>query len=209
MKQLLISSTSTIALGVILSGLVIFDASATDIGKLTENCVNCHGKDGVSSESDVPTIGGYSEQYLIDSMDTYKDKDRPCAETEYREGKNKGSRTDMCKIAEELSDEDTEEIAAFYANKEFVPAMQSVDLAKAALGAKIHKSNCEKCHEDGGMSADDDAGILAGQWMPYLESSFKDYVSGERAQPKKMKPKMDKLNDKDIESLIHYYGSLQ
>jgi len=142
-------------------------------------------------------------------MAIYKDKERPCIESEYREGDNKGSKTDMCKIAEKLSDEDIEEIAKFYSSKEFVPAKQTFDPAKAALGAKIHKTNCEKCHEDGGSSTDDDAGILAGQWMPYLQQSLKDYVSGERPQPKKMKPKMDKLDETDIDSLVHYYGSLQ
>ena len=73
---------------------------------------------------------------------------------------------------------------------------------------------CEDCHgkkgnEDGGSSADDDAGILAGQWMPYLEDQFKEYASDKRPMPKKMKPKMEKLTDDDIKALIHYYGSLQ
>jgi len=209
MKKIVIRLTSTVALGAMLSGLVVFETSAADIGELTRACADCHGKDGASTESDIPIIGGISEQYVLDSMAVYKEKERPCAETEYRTGENKGSKTDMCKIADDLSDEEIEELAKFFAGKEFVTVKQTTDPEKAALGAKLHETGCEKCHEDGGRSTEDDAGILAGQWMPYLEQSFKDFISGDRAQPKKMKPKMEKLDATDIENLIHYYGSLQ
>lgn len=209
MKQAVIKLISTTALGAMLSGLIIIDASATDIGKLTETCTDCHGKDGASEDSDVPIIGGMSEQYMLDSMATYVAKDRPCPEYEYEQGPNKGKKTSMCKIAEDLSEDETKELAKFYASKEFVRAKQTTDPEKAARGKKIHKTNCEKCHEDGGSSPDDDAGILAGQWMPYLESSFKDYALDKRTQPKKMKPKMDKLSDTGTEDLIHYYGSFE
>jgi sulfide dehydrogenase cytochrome subunit len=198
-----------IALSAMLSGFVIPNASATDIGALIEFCSDCHGQDGISTESDVPIIGGFSEQYLLDSMIAYIDKDRPCPETEYREGDNKGSKTDMCKIAEELSEENIEEIAEFYASKEFVPAKQTFDPGKAASAAKIHEANCEKCHEDGGSSPDGDSGILAGQWTPYLKSALKAFTSGDREMPERMQPKMEKLSDTDIEALLHYYGSLQ
>lgn len=209
MKQLIISLTSTVALSVMLSGLVNFEASAAGISKLTETCSDCHGKDGASSESDVPIIGGFSAQYIIDSMVAYQDKDRPCPETEYREGDNKGSKTDMCKIAEELSEENIEEIAEFYAGKEFVPAKQAFDQAKAASAARIHEKYCEKCHEEGGSSPDGDSGILAGQWTPYLKSALKAFTSGDREMPERMQPKMEKLSDTDIEALLHYYASLQ
>jgi len=209
MKKIVIRLTSTLALGAMLSGLVVFEISAADIGKLTQSCTDCHGKDGVSSESDIPIIAGFSEQYMLDSMAIYKDEERPCLETEYRAGENKGSKTDMCEIANDLSDEEVEEIAEFYASKKFVAAKQTTDPEKAARGEKIHEASCEKCHEDGGRSSEDDAGILAGQWMSYLEQSFKDYAAGDRAQAKKMKPKMEKLDGTDTENLIHYYGSLQ
>jgi len=196
---------STIAL---IGSLIIVEAQAVDLDTLAENCTNCHGKDGASTESTVPTIGGISEQYMIDSMATYKDRDRPCIEVEYLEGAEKGSKTDMCKFTDELSDSDIEALASFYADKDFVRAKQSFDPEKAARGQKIH-DNCEKCHEDGGSSVEDDAGVLAGQWMPYLELTFKSYRSGERVMPKKMKPKMEKLTDQGIEDLLNYYGSLQ
>jgi len=192
-----------------LGSFPFIDASAADVTKLVEECVECHGKDGASTESEVPIIGGYSAQYIIDSMTAYQGKERPCPEAKYRSGKKKGQKTDMCKEAKELSAEDVKAVAKYFAGKKFVRAKQKFDPAKAKQGEKIHDANCKKCHEDGGSSPGDDAGILAGQWMPYLEHSFKEYSSGKRPQPKKMKPKMDKLNSADTEALIHYYGSFQ
>jgi sulfide dehydrogenase cytochrome subunit len=91
----------------------------------------------------------------------------------------------------------------------FVRAKQTFDADLASKGKGIHALECKKCHEDGGSSPDDDAGILAGQWMPYLEDQFEEYASGKRPMPKKMQPKMEKLSAEDTKALIHYYGSFQ
>jgi sulfide dehydrogenase cytochrome subunit len=115
----------------------------------------------------------------------------------------------MCKVAADLSEEDAELVADHYAGKPFVRAKQTFDAELAKKGKSIHALNCKKCHEDGGSSPDDDAGILAGQWMPYMEDQFKEYASGERPMPEKMQPKMDKLSEEDTKALIHYYGSFQ
>ena len=189
--------------------LAALGASAADLGKLTEQCAYCHGKDGASAESTVPTIGGVSAFFLADTMAIYKDEARPCVEAEYLDGPDKGSKTDMCKIAAELSDDDVEALADFYAGKPFVRARQDFDAAKAEEGAKVHDRQCEKCHADGGASAEDDAGILAGQWTPYLKQVFGHYDAGEREMPKKMKPKYEKLDAAEKEALLHYYASLQ
>ena len=76
-------------------------------------------------------------------------------------------------------------------------------------GEKIYDKACAKCHDEGGSLPDDDAGILAGQWMPYLEQAFKEFASGERPMVKKMKPKVEKLEPADIEALVNYYGSFK
>lgn len=169
--------------------------------------MDCHGKDGVSTESDVPIIAGASEAYLTDSMADYREKSRPCPESKYRTGDKKRPATDMCRIATGLSQADAAKAVAYFASKPFVPAKQHVDAQKAAVGKKLHALHCEKCHADGGRSAEDDAGVLAGQWMPYLQSSMKEFMGGKREMPEKMKPKVEKLSAGDIEALIQYYGS--
>ena len=195
-----------IPLAVILWSLANGPAAANEKAK---ECMDCHGKDGVSTESDVPSIGGFSAQYIIDSMVAYADGDRPATESKYRGGDTDRAPTDMAKIAKELDEGAVEEVANYFAERKFVPRQQAFDAAQAATGEKIHARECEKCHEDGGSSPDDDAGILAGQWMDYLRHSFKEYASGDRSMPKKMKPKMEKLSEADVEALIHYYASLQ
>jgi sulfide dehydrogenase cytochrome subunit len=200
---------SSLCIGTLLYGLVILDAAAADIATLIAPCEDCHGKDGASQEPEIPTIGGYSAVYITDSLAAYRDKTRPCEDVKYPTGEHKGDSTDMCKVAADLSEEDAALVADHYAGKPFVRAKQEFDADLAARGKGIHTLNCKKCHEDGGSSPDDDAGILAGQWMPYLEDQFEEYAEGERPMPKKMKPKMEKLSEDDIKALINYYGSFQ
>lgn len=184
-------------------------AAAADVNALAGGCAECHGKDGASTESDVPIIGGYSAKYLADSLANYKNKARPCPQTKFRSGPHKGDSSDMCTIAGKLSDEDMKAIAGYLATKPFVRARQSADPAKAASGQKIQEAHCKKCHEDGGSSADDDAGILAGQWMPYIRHTFEEFSSGQRPMPKKMKPKFTELTKDDVEALVNYFGGFK
>ena len=184
-------------------------AGAADVNTLLENCAGCHGKDGASTESDVPIIGGYSAKYITDSLANYKNKARPCPEVKYRAGTHKGEAMDMCTVAGKLSDPDVKAIADYLSKKQFVRAKQSVDAAKAAQGKKVQEAQCEKCHDAGGSSADDDAGILAGQWMPYIRHTFEEFGSGKRPLPKKMKPKFQQLTKDDIDALVNYFGSFK
>ncbi len=198
-----------LVLGVMFSGAVIKDTEAGDIASLTAPCEDCHGKDGASQESKIPIIGGMSAAYISDALTTYQEKSRPCPDVKYPAGEHKGETTSMCKSTENLSEEDIGLIADHYAGKPFVRAKQTFDADLAALGKGIHDLNCKKCHEDGGSSSDDDAGIMAGQWMPYLEEQFKEYVSGKRPMTEKMQPKIEKLSADDIKALVQYYGSFK
>ena len=184
-------------------------ARAADAATLVSTCANCHGKDGASTESDVPIIGGYSAKYLTDSLQNYRNKARPCPQAKFRAGPHRGESSDMCAIAGKLSDEDIGLIAGYLSAKPFVRAHQTADAAKAARGQQIQEGHCKKCHEDGGSSADDDAGILAGQWMPYIRHTFEEFSSGQRPIPKKMKPKFDELSKDDVDALVNYFGSFK
>jgi sulfide dehydrogenase cytochrome subunit len=194
---------------VALMSLAVSASAWADIGAVLDTCAACHGKDGASTESDVPIIGGYSAKYLADSLANYKNKARPCPEVKYLAGVLKGQSADMCAIAGKLSDADTAAIADYLSKKPFVRASQTVDAAKVARGKQLHDAHCMKCHEDGGSSPDDDAGILAGQWMPYVRHTFEEFSSGKRPIPKKMKPKFDELTKDDVDALVNYFGSFK
>ncbi|MDH4107123.1 MAG: cytochrome c-553 [Gammaproteobacteria bacterium] len=191
-------------------GWLVSPLAQADVSDIVKECDSCHGADGVSTESKIPTIAGFSEFVFEEYMYQYQDEARPCREVEYPSGDEKGTKTTMCEEAAELSEEQISELTGYYAGKSFKAATQEFDAALAAEGASIHKRDCEKCHTDGGSYAGDDAGLLAGQWMGYLQQVFADYAAGERSMMEdKMKEKVDALDEASTKALIHYYASQQ
>jgi sulfide dehydrogenase cytochrome subunit len=184
-------------------------AGASHANELIESCSGCHGDKGVSRWNDMPTIAGQAEFYQSEQLFIYREKARPCAETEYRQGDTTRPPSDMCRIAEDLSDDQIEGLAKAYAELPFVPARQEFDPALAAAGEAIHEKHCDRCHTEGGTNVEDEAGMLGGQWMGYLETTFAEYAAGEREQPEKMEEKLKLLSDADVKALVHYYASQQ
>jgi len=183
----------------LLGSLISINASAATPGAsmLANTCAGCHGTNGSSVGPASPTIAGISVDYFIETMEAYKKAERPS--------------TIMSRIAKGYTEEEIKLMAKFFAKQEFIRQPQKHNAKLAKKGKKIHKKYCEKCHEDGGASSEDDAGILAGQWEPYLRYSMKDFTSGARSMEKKMKKKMNSLQkdhgDAGIDALIHYYSS--
>jgi len=60
--------------------------TAADFEALIKDCNDCHGNDGVSEWSDVPTIAGVSAFVVSDAMYFYRDEDRLCDESKCRQG---------------------------------------------------------------------------------------------------------------------------
>ena len=183
--------------------------AAADLNATIEMCNSCHGDDGVSQWDDMPTIAGIDAFVGSEALYVYQDEARPCAMSDFRQGDTSRAATNMCAVAAELDDETIEALADHYAKLPFVPAKQDFDAAKAAAGEAIHEAKCSRCHSDGGSNPEDEASILAGQWMGYLRTTFKEYAAGDREQLDKMKEVMDALSADDTEALIHYYASQQ
>ena len=158
-------------------------------------CAACHGYNG-SSVGIIPSIAGNTEEYFTETMEAFKSGERKS--------------TVMGRIAKGYSSEEIKKMAKFFASKPAVPMAQEFDAQKAALGAKLHKESCNKCHEDGGKSGEEDP-ILAGQSMLYLQYSMADFKNKDRKPVKKMSKKVKEVLDKHgpegLEALIHYYGS--
>ena len=190
-------------------GLFASASAVADLDAIVEDCNGCHGDDGVSQWTDVPTIAGVPEFVHSDALYLYRDEARPCAESDYKQGDTSRAATTMCAVVADLDDDTIDEIAAHYFALPFVAAKQEVDADLAAAGKAVHDAECDRCHSEGGSNPDDEAGILAGQWMGYMEATFAEYASGDRDQPKKMKEKMDALSADDTKALIHYYASQQ
>jgi len=196
-------------LGAMLSLSVAGGAWAADVNAIVAGCANCHDKDGVSTSANVPIIAGLSAAYITDEIANYKKKERPCPQTEVRAGDKKGTKTDMCEVVKDLTDADAKSVADFFAGKKFAPANQSFDAGQAKKGQQIHAQNCEKCHSKNGSLADDDSGILAGQWTPYLKEQLALFTSGKRVADPKMKPVIARLDNDAFDALLNYYASLK
>ena len=104
-------------------------------------------------------------------------------------------------------------MAGYFAKQKFTAADQPSDAAMAKKGAKLHDKYCEKCHAEGGTSAEDDAGVLAGQGTQWVRWSIDDFQAGHREMPKKMKKQLEKMLSKEgtasIDALLNYYASQQ
>lgn len=183
--------------------------AAADVDALMENCNGCHGDNGVSQSSDVPTIAGIAEFVHVDALFIYQDEARPCAESKYRQGDTSRPAATMCAIAADLSEDDIETLAAAYSALPYVKAKQDFDAAKAAAGKALHDEHCDRCHSEAGTNPDDEASMLGGQQMGYLRDTFAAYADETREQPGKMKEKLDAMSADEIEALVHYYGSVQ
>jgi len=64
-------------------------------------CAGCHGPDGISTNPLWPNLAGQKEQYLIKTMKEYRDSTRPDP--------------NMAAYAQTLSDQEIEDLAAYYA----------------------------------------------------------------------------------------------
>ncbi len=180
-------------------GLLAFSAQAElpSAEMLAYTCVGCHGTNGVSGGPATPTIAGISEEFFIENMQGYRSDEIPS--------------TIMGRIAKGYSDEEIALLAGYFSSQPFVAAKQDSDPELAAKGAKLHDKYCEKCHAEGGTSAEDDAGILKGQWTPYVNWTLADYHSGSREMTKKMKKQMNKMiekkGDEAFPQILNFYAA--
>ncbi|MFK7816560.1 MAG: cytochrome c [Gammaproteobacteria bacterium] len=211
----------TTLLGILVGICFVSPASADGASAemLSDTCLGCHGPAGISQGPATPTISGMSELYIIGAMLAYKydndeDKVDEIIEADIElEDVEYFARTStvMNRIAKGYSESEIKMMAKHFANLPFESANQNVDEAQAKSGAALHETHCEKCHENGGSSAEDDAGVLAGQWVPYLEYTMADYASGDREMPKKMKKQMEEAHaasgDEAMRDLIQFYAN--
>ncbi len=192
-----------------IAGFVLSAAHAAPDPAVLKECTDCHGDKGISTHDDIPTVAGMSELYLSDNLRFYKNKERACRESKYRDGDTNRPATTMCDVVAKLTDDQIDQLAAYYAGLPFQKAKQPFDQAKADHGAEVHDRYCEKCHENAGSSSADDAGLLAGQWTKYLKGAFEEYDSGKRLMTEKMQVKYEQIGADEKEALLHFYASQQ
>ena len=215
--QTTIKVTGLLLIGILLHGNAVADQAAASM--IVDTCVACHGNEGQSVGPAIPSLSSMSPNYLMGAMLAYKYDDPEeleavidgDADFEDVEAFPRYS-TIMGRIAKGYTEEEIKLIGDYFSDKAIHLPAQEFDADSAAKGKKLHKKYCEKCHEDEGKYAEDDTGVLAGQWKPYFVYSMRDFANGDRAMPKKMKNKLSEMTDsvgpESIEQLADYYASI-
>lgn len=164
---------------------------------LVSGCFGCHGEEGRSAQSPIPSLAGLSSKYIYNVM------------IDYQHGGRYG--TVMDRIAMGYSNEEIRRIAAYFSEVDEVPIKQRTDRKQFKKGRKLHKHYCSKCHGAGDTPPKKGSPPLKHQWMDYLRWTMKDYMVGINQSH----PRMDegltglvrKYGEDGLESLVHYYGS--
>lgn len=166
-------------------------------------CATCHGSDGNSELAINPKIAGQNARYIIKQLRDYKSGARPGPI--------------MAAMVINLSDEDIEDLAAYYAAQ--TPTLLGADPELVELAESLYRSGnnelqvtaCSACHSPTG-TGNAPAGFpaLGGQHPEYTLQQLKDFRAGTRAndQDGMMRLVTERLTDPELEALASYLAGL-
>jgi cytochrome c553 len=174
-------------------------AAAADLEagrRKSEPCAACHGADGNATIPGTPSLAGqpvfFTHWQLI----------------KYRDGRRQDPQ--MSPFAQNLSDADMGDLAAFYAAQPPRARGSAVDPAKVAAGRPLaDRFHCSSCHT-ARLTGQQQVPLLAGQDLAYLRKLLGGFKAGTASDlDGTMTMAARPLTDGDVENLAHYLASLQ
>jgi len=175
-----------------------------DAGKTkSATCVACHGADGNSPSNLYPKIAGQHASYLVKQLQEFKSGERDNAI--------------MLGMVAGLSEQDMEDLAAYFSSQTTTPETVSEEVAEA--GKKFYMGGdksrnipgCTACHGPRGNGLElAKFPKISGQHPAYLKlqlENFRDNLRHNSANGM-MQDISGKLTDKDIELLSKYISAL-
>ena len=158
-------------------------------------CGYCHGEDGNSRHSEIPSLAGQNPRYIVEQLLMFKKKLRRYPNVMHTYAKQMTPNT-MATIA-----------LHFAALPRRVPG--GVDTAKAAGGEELYKSLCANCHGMDGKGTNDAYSAIQAQWPDYIALSLKRFRDGSSGRHShEMQVAARGLTDLEIDSLAHYVAGL-
>jgi cytochrome c553 len=166
-------------------------------------CGSCHGVDGNSPLAMNPKLAGQSARYMVKQLQDFKSGARAGAI--------------MASMVLSLSDQDMEDIAAWYSSQQ--PTIQGADPESIELAERLYRAGnaeiavaaCSACHSPTGKG-NAPAGFpsLSGQHAEYTLQQLKDFRSGVRQNDggEMMRTVVERLTDKELEALASYVSGL-
>jgi len=204
MKKLIVSS---VVLLMSLAGVAhaAGDAAAGE-GKVAV-CAGCHGVDGNSMVPTFPNLAGQGEKYIVKQIADFK----------AMATRKNDTMTGMAMTV--ATDQDAEDIAAFYAAQK-LNSTAVVDDSKLAMGREIYKGGnlqtgvpaCQGCHGPTG-AGNEAAGYpqLKGQHADYTKAQLHAFKDGSRSNDDRsmMRNALVRLSEEELEAVAQYIASLK
>lgn len=159
-------------------------------------CAACHGRAGASTNVEWPNLAGQKYAYLVAQL------------WAFRNGTRKSPV--MAPIAQQLSDKDVRDLAAYFAALRGAPPAHAAQIVQAnvARGGRI-SSQCTACHGLTGMSPTMPRAAawpnLAGQKYPYLVQQLRVFKEGGRTNSL-MSPMARRLSPQDARDIAAYFS---
>jgi cytochrome c553 len=182
------------------------DGSAEAGQSKATTCGACHGPDGNSVTPEWPNLAGQHERYIVRQLEAYQNGER-------RDVSMQG-------FASMLSEQDMQDVAAYYATQSLAPRGADPDLVM--LGQQIYRGGipergvaaCIACHGPTGMGNPMAAyPRIGGQHSAYLLSTLQAYASGERRSDADMNQMMrnvsELLFENEMRALASYVQGLR
>lgn len=167
-------------------------------------CAACHGADGNSALGSNPKLAGQNERYTLKQLLDIQSGAREVAL--------------MTGLLDNMSEQDLQDIAAFYAAQE--KTVNGADPDNLEIGERIYRAGvadlgvaaCTACHSPNGSGVAQ-AGFpaLGGQHAEYIVTQMKAFRAGTRnndGDPAPMRLVSERLTDAEIESLANYISGL-
>ncbi len=170
-------------------------AAAASAPARVEACAGCHGVAGRSRDPAVPSLAGQRRAYLALQL------------VQYREERRQDAR--MTPFAQDLSDPDVEELAAYYAAQRPARGGRAAAPAKLAAGRKVAEANhCGSCHLPD-FTGQEHVPRLAGLGYAYLLEQMRAFKAQTRAElDGSMTMAAQPLSAREIEDVAAYVASL-
>lgn len=170
------------------------DAAAGETKAKT--CVACHGANGNSTNPDYPSLAAQTPLYTYYQL------------LQFREGRR--SNAQMNSFAEKLSDDDMQDIGAYFAAQKFTGSETKIDAAKIEAGKSIAaKNHCASCHMPN-YSGQNHIPRLAGLHADYLLTHLRGFKTGARQDiDGTMASAAQPLSEKDMVDVAGYLASLK
>jgi cytochrome c553 len=176
--------------------------NATEGQEKAAACGGCHGEDGNGAAPIFPKLAGQHPSYIYKQLMDFKTQKRV--------------EPTMNAMAEPLSEDDMQDLAAFYASQKPTSESGTVNgkgknlylAGNAASGVPA----CSGCHSPSG-SGNPQAVFprLHGQYSAYVEKTLHDFKAGERGNDMNamMRSVAAKLSETDISAVAEYVSTLK